>query len=94
MKTVKITLNDKVYEKSEPSIKDWYDNIDAREVAKPGVIGTKKGADMYFNVVAKYLHAELFEIIKYGKLKEITDAYKTINANVIECFGEDTDPKN
>lgn len=94
MKEVKLTLNGKNYVKSEPTVQDWYDSMDATEPLKAGV-GTKKGLEAYFNVVSKYLGAPIEEIRKHEKLKDVTDAFQQINANLSECFyGSEEDSKN
>ena len=93
MKQVKLTINGKEYSKAEPDIQDWFDNIDVQDKIAEG-LNTKEGSMAYFKVVSSYLSIPQAEMMKHGKLSEVTAAYKAINENLLECFGVTDETKN
>jgi hypothetical protein len=85
MKVVKLTIGQKTYEKKEPMLKDWFDNIDIAPKLEKG-LADRAASEAYVKVVADYLMIDEKEVLK-ANLKGIVEAYKAINESMVACFG-------
>lgn len=90
MKKVSIKINDRIYEKAQPTIKDWFNLQEFSAVAEgKNMVSDKDLALETIKIVAKYVGLELEEILEANiSLDDIIRAYKAIQANIIECFSQ------
>lgn len=88
MKKVSIRIDEKTYEKKEPTLKDWFDYQEySVSISKKNIIMDKVAADATVKVVADHLGITKEDILKSDiSLDELICAYKNIQANILECF--------
>lgn len=84
MKRVYIKIGEQEYQKTEPLLQDWLDNIELAPGLKGGM-HTKEGIEAYMEMVSRYLSVEV-EVLKTAKLADVIDAFRKLNDNIAECF--------
>ena len=88
MKKVSLTVNGKSYEKTNPTVKDWFDQQDMLTATQgKNIITDKESGLSVINAVALFLGISADEIMEANiDLETLIKAYQTIQGNIIECF--------
>lgn len=88
MKKVSIKINEKIHEKTEPTIKDWMDQQTLLAATEgKNIITDKDASQAVINSVASFLNLKPDDILKEDiSLNELTSAYQTIQENILSCF--------
>ena len=88
MKKVSLTVNGKSYEKTNPTVKDWFDQQEMLTATQgKNIIIDKDSSESVIQAVALFLGTTSDEIVTANiDLEELINAYQTIQANILECF--------
>jgi len=88
MKKVSLTINEKIYEKTKPTIQDWFDIQEYESILQdPDLQKDKNMAEEMAKIVVRFLGFEPEEVQKKDfDLEEVVKAFYTIRSNIVECF--------
>ena len=95
MNKVVLNISGKTYEKTNPTVKDWFDQQDMLMATEgKNIITDKDSAASVIEAVALFLGTTKQEIIAANlELEELIKAYHAIQANIVECFIKPRAPK-
>ena len=92
MNTVKLTLNGKKYTKTAPTVEDWLFNLSITDkIESKNVLADTSAAQATLEVVARYLKVSVEDIMAYGDLQEVMEAYNAIQKNLLLAFAKATE---
>ncbi len=87
MKEVNITIDGKEYKKTNPMIKDWKNLMEyqANNKEKNLILNEEPMADI-IKTVAEYVDAPEQELGEKCPIDMIMEAFRAVNANIVEAF--------
>lgn len=86
MRNVSLTIEDKTYSKTAPTIEDWLFNLEiSPKIEGKNLIGDPEAAQAAIDVVAEYLHIPHEDMSKSDLLAAL-EAYHTIQINIVKAF--------
>lgn len=92
MLTVKLTLKGKEHTKLAPTVEDWLFNLKISETIEgKNVLSDTAAAQATIEVVARYLKVSVEDIMAYGELQEVMEAYHAIQKNLLLAFVKATE---
>lgn len=88
MKTVRLKLDGKMYEKQEPTIGDWF-NLQAfdDEFGERNIAADTEASFALVALISKYINADVDLIVKEDiSLEILLEVFEQIQDNIVGCF--------